>query len=54
MSTPKAEVTAMLETLPDDSNRVEPERIPVAAVIQGSRLLQSFVQRIENESKSNL
>ena len=27
--------------------RIEPERVIVAAVIHGSRLLQSFVQRIE-------
>ncbi len=34
--------------------RVEAERILVAAVIHGSRLLQPFVQRIQGEPKSNL
>ena len=33
--------------------RIEPERMLVAAVIHGSRLLQPFVQRIEGEKKSN-
>ena len=33
--------------------RLEPERILVAAVIHGSRLLQPFVQRIEGAQKSN-
>ena len=33
--------------------RLEPERILVAAVIHGSRLLQPFVQRIESAQKSN-
>lgn len=33
--------------------RLEPERVLVAAVIHGSRLLQPFVQRIEGVQKSN-
>lgn len=33
--------------------RLESERILVAAVIHGSRLLQPFVQRIESAHKSN-
>jgi toxin ParE1/3/4 len=33
--------------------RLEPERVLVAAVIHGSRLLEPFVQRIEGERKSN-
>ena len=33
--------------------RVEPERILVAAVIHGSRLLQPFIERIEDSKKSN-
>ena len=33
--------------------RLEPERVLVAAVIHGSRLLQSFVQRMEGAQKSN-
>ena len=33
--------------------RVEPERILVAAVIHGSRLLQPLVQRVEGAQKSN-
>lgn len=33
--------------------RLEPERVLVAAVIHGSRLLQPFVQRIEGVRKSN-
>jgi len=33
--------------------RLEPERILVAAVIHGSRLLQPLVQRIEGVQKSN-
>lgn len=33
--------------------RLEPERVLVAAVIHGSRLLQPFVQRIEGAQKSN-
>ena len=32
---------------------LEPERVLVAAVIHGSRLLQPFVQRIEGAPKSN-
>ena len=35
------------------SDRVEPERILVAAVIHGSRLLQPFVPRIEGGPKSD-
>ena len=34
--------------------RIETERILVAAVIHGRRLIQSFLQRIEGEQKSNL
>ena len=34
--------------------RIETEQILVAAVIHGRRLLQSFLQRIEGEQKSNL
>jgi toxin ParE1/3/4 len=34
--------------------RIEPERILVAAVIHGSRLLQPFAGRIEGGPKSNL
>lgn len=33
--------------------RVEAQRVLVAAVIHGSRLLQSFIQRIEGAQKSN-
>jgi plasmid stabilization system protein ParE len=33
--------------------RLEAERVLVAAVIHGSRLLQPFVQRIEGAQKSN-
>lgn len=33
--------------------RLEPERVLVAAVIHGSRLLQPLVQRIEGVQKSN-
>lgn len=33
--------------------RVEPERILVAAVIHGRRLLQPFIQRIESGQKSS-
>ena len=33
--------------------RIESERVLVAAVIHGSRLLQPFVQRIESAQKSN-
>jgi plasmid stabilization system protein ParE len=33
--------------------RLEPERVLVAAVIHGSRLLQPIVQRIEGVQKSN-
>jgi len=33
--------------------RLEPERVLVAAVIHGSRLLQPFVQRIGSAQKSN-
>lgn len=33
--------------------RLEADRIVVAAVIHGSRLLQPFIQRIENAQKSN-
>lgn len=33
--------------------RLDPERILVAAVIHGSRLMQPFVQRIESAQKSN-
>lgn len=32
--------------------RLEPERVLIAAVIPGSRLLQPFVSRIEGERKS--
>jgi toxin ParE1/3/4 len=32
--------------------RIEPERILIAAVIHGSRLLHPFVQRIENHEKA--
>ena len=35
-------------------DRIEPERILVAAVIQGSRLLQPFAQRINNPSLAPL
>lgn len=33
--------------------RLEAERVVVAAVIHGSRLLQPFIHRIENAQKSN-
>lgn len=33
--------------------RVEPERIVVAAVIHGRRLLQPFIERIESAQKPN-
>lgn len=33
--------------------RVETERVLIAAVIHGSRLLQPFIHRIENAQKSN-
>jgi toxin ParE1/3/4 len=33
--------------------RLEPERVLVAAIIHGSRLLQPFVQRLEGAQKSN-
>ena len=33
--------------------RLEPERVLVAAVIHGSRLLQPFIQRLEGAQNSN-